>query len=77
MYKSRRFCLSCYKVTTFKHKAKEQHSRCEICGGFLATQRKDKAVKRGGRRKKFLDPKDGGLTQGLKKRWKKKMRLKG
>lgn len=36
MRKSRRYCLNCKKITTFKYKRKLGHSKCSECGNTTA-----------------------------------------
>jgi len=53
MFKSRRFCLNCGKITTFKCKGKKTgyHSVCAECGGTRATlplKKKKKMIKKMG-----------------------------
>ena len=45
MDKSRRYCLKCRKITTWKRPKKELHSKCSVCGGRIAAKRRDKKVK--------------------------------
>jgi len=44
MDKSRRFCVTCGKVTSFKRPKKEEHSFCCVCGGSNSARRRDKKV---------------------------------
>lgn len=45
MKKSRRYCLTCREITTFKKKQKDKHSYCCQCKGWRAGKRRDKKVK--------------------------------
>lgn len=46
MKKTRRYCVKCKKVTTFKCKKKSEHSKCAECGGWRAGKRLDKKVQK-------------------------------
>lgn len=41
IYYSKRFCLTCKKVTHFKKKKNESHSYCQKCKGFLARRARE------------------------------------
>jgi len=45
MKKSRRYCLNCKKVTTFKLKKRIGHSECSECGGCRAWSKRHAKLK--------------------------------
>jgi DNA-directed RNA polymerase subunit M/transcription elongation factor TFIIS len=53
MDKSKRFCVNCGKVTTWKRKKREEHSLCSVCGHNYARKRRDKVVRKNHRRSKL------------------------
>jgi len=44
MDKSRRYCLDCKTVTTWKRPKKNPHSNCSKCGGRRSARRQDKDI---------------------------------